>query len=359
MKMEEARLRRLRMFLKTEQLDAVVISKLVNLHYFSGFTGDDSLLLVSQDAAILVTDFRYMEQAACQAPLFTLAEQKKGLLRQAAECIHQAGWKQIGFEGNALLYDDYSALQKLLPAERLEKAVRLDALREIKDAEELACIRKAVEISDKAFEDILGFLRPGITENAVAARLEGVMRSLGSERPAFTTIVASGKRGSLPHGTATEKLLVSGEFVTMDYGAVYKGYHSDITRTVCIGHANGRQRELYDIVRTAQQMGVQAVRPGADGRSVDKIVRDFLASKGYGAYFGHGLGHSLGLEIHEEPRLSPSSRCRHLLPDTLITVEPGVYLPDWGGLRIEDTVLVTEAGGEPLTRSGKQLIEIL
>ena len=356
---EENRLRRLREFLKAEQLDAVIISKLVNLHYFSGFTGDDSLLLVSEDAAILVTDFRYTEQAAQQAPLFTLAEQKKGLLRRAAECMQEAGWKNVGFEGNALLYDDYAALKGFLPGVKLEKAVRLDALREIKDAEELACIRKAVEISDKAFEDILGFLRPGITENAVAARLEGVMRELGSERPAFTTIVASGKRGSLPHGTATEKLIVSGEFVTMDYGAVYKGYHSDITRTVCVGHADSRQRELYDIVLRAQRMGVQAVKPGAAGKDVDKKVRDFLTDHGYGAYFGHGLGHSLGLEIHEEPRLSPASRCGHLLPDTLITVEPGVYLPGWGGLRIEDTVLVTETGGEPLTRSSKQLIEIL
>jgi Xaa-Pro aminopeptidase len=357
--MKEERLIRLRQFLRDKNLDAVVINKLVNLHYFSGFTGDDTLLLISQDAAFLVTDFRYTEQAAKQAPLFEIVQQKEGLLKKAAMCIKEAGWRCIGFEGNALLYDDYAALTKLLTSVSFNTALSLDVLREVKDKEEIDYVKKAVEISDKAFEDIVKFIRPGVSENAVAARLERVMRELGSERPAFTTIVASGIRGSLPHGTATEKLIVSGEFVTMDYGAVYKGYHSDITRTICVGHADGRQRELYDIVCKAQLMGVRAVKPGVSGRSVDRLVRDYLTSAGYGDCFGHGLGHSLGLEIHEEPRLSPSSTCEHLKTDTLITVEPGVYLPGWGGLRIEDTVLVTETGGLPLTCSSKKLIEIL
>ena len=184
------------------------------------------------------------------------------------------------------------------------------------------------------------------------------MRRLGSERPAFTTIVASGERGSLPHGIATEKLIVSGEFVTMDFGAMYEGYHSDMTRTVCVGHASDAQRKLYGTVLDAQEFGVSLVKPGASGKDVDGLVRQRLADAGYGEYFGHGLGHSLGLEIHEEPRLSKKSDCEHLLPGMLVTVEPGVYLPGKGGIRIEDTVLVTETDGVPLTQSGKELMEL-
>ena len=355
--MIQERLAALRGLMKDNQIDAVVINKEVNLYYFSGFRGDDTILLVSSAKALLVTDSRYMEQAAQQAPLFEIVEQKHGLLSKTAECIRKAGWKRVGFEGNALLYDDYAELCQSLEGLSFETSVQLDALRQIKDEEELNCIRKAVAISDQAFEDIVRFIQPGMTEIAVAARLESVMRSLGSEEPSFTTIVASGVRGSLPHGVATEKLIVAGEFVTMDYGAVYKGYHSDITRTVCVGHADPKQHELYDAVLKAQLLGIEKVQPGASGREVDRAVRDCLARDGYS--FGHGLGHSLGLEIHEEPRLSPSSTCESLPVNTLITVEPGVYLAGWGGLRIEDTVLVTASGGVPLTNSSKQLIEIL
>ena len=357
--MKEHRLESVRALLEEKGLDAVVINKLENLHYFSGFTGDDTLLVITAHTAQLVTDFRYIEQAGKQAPLFEIVEQKHGLLAKAADCLKILGCKQIGFEGNALLYDDFAALTKMLDGAAFNTALKLDELRQVKDAEELACIRKAVAISDLAFDDVLKFLRPGISEIDVAAHMENFMRAHGSERPAFTTIVASGVRGSLPHGVATEKLIVDGEFVTMDYGAVYKGYHSDITRTVCVGHADEKHRKLYDTVLKSQLLGVEKVQLGASGKAIDKVVRDYLTKEGYGPYFGHGLGHSLGLEIHEEPRLSPSSTCEHLSENMLITVEPGVYLPGWGGLRIEDTVLVTGEGGVPLTASSKQFIEIL
>ncbi len=357
--MNNSRLERIRSFMAAQELDAIVVNKLENLHYFSGFTGDDTLLVISQKVAQLVTDFRYIEQAGKQAPLFEIVEQKHGLLAKTAECIQKLGCKKVGFEGNALMYDDFAALTKLLQGCEFHTAVNLDALRQIKDQEELTCIRKAVEISDLAFDDVLHFLRPGISEIDVAAHMESFMRAHGSERPAFTTIIASGVRGSLPHGVATEKLIVDGEFVTMDYGAVYKGYHSDITRTVCVGHADEKHRKLYDTVLKSQLLGVEKVQLGVSGKSVDRAVRDYLTKEGYGPYFGHGLGHSLGLEIHEEPRLSMSSTCEHLQENMLITVEPGVYLPGWGGLRIEDTVLVTEKGGVPLTASSKQFIEIL
>ena len=354
------RISRLRDFLREKKADAVVVNKEVNLHYFSGFRGDDTLLLVSQADALLVTDSRYTEQAAEQAPLFEVVEQKKGLFARAAECVKARGWKKLAFEGNAMLYDSFAKLGELLGAEAaLDVPVHLDELRQVKDAEEIARMKKAAAIGDEAFSDIVKFIRPGISEREVAARLETTMRALGSERPAFTTIVASGARGSLPHGVSTEKLIVSGEFVTMDYGAVYEGYHSDMTRTVCVGRASEEQRSLYQTVLDAQEFGVSLVKPGASGKAIDGAVRQRLTDAGYGEYFGHGLGHSLGLEIHEEPRLSKQSACEHLLPGMFVTVEPGVYLPGKGGLRIEDTVLVTETGGEILTTSSKKLIEIL
>ncbi len=340
-----------------EGIDVLIVNKLVHLHYFSGFRGDDSNLVITGDRAILVTDSRYTEQAAQEAGGFEILRQESGLWKKTAECIKELKAGVVGFESNALLFADYQRLCKLLDSVEL-KGVQLDDLRQIKDEEELSCIRKACEIADKAFQDIIAFIRPGMREIDVAARLEHFMRSQGSERPAFTTIVASGIRGSMPHGIASEKLIVSGEFVTMDYGAVYQGYHSDITRTICVGHADEKQHRIYEAVLQAQLAGLSSVAVGASGKTVDKAARSLLAAKELGEYFGHGLGHSLGLEIHEEPRLSPKSPCEHLAENMLVTVEPGVYIPGWGGIRIEDTVLVTNHGGEPLTSSSKQLIEV-
>ncbi len=356
--MVKDRINALRDFLRDNNLDGVIISKLENLFYFSGFTGDDTMLVLSPNDAVLVTDFRYIEQAAAEAPLFRIVKQEGGLLAKVAETVNSLGIKKVGFEGSALVWDWYSQIKKGLSEDLSLYSLQLDSLRQIKEQEEINCIKKAVAIADQAFEDILSFIKPGISENAVAAQLENVMRSLGSMRPAFTTIVASGKRGSLPHGTATEKLINHGEFVTMDYGAVYEGYHSDMTRTVCVGKADAKQRDVYDAVLKAQLMGVSLVKPGASGKGVDGEVRKYLTRRGYGEYFGHGLGHSLGLEIHEAPHLSPRSKCENLLADMLITVEPGVYIPDWGGVRIEDTVLVTEKANDVLTSSNKELIEL-
>jgi len=357
--MIERHLERLRALLEEKGLDAVLVNKIVHLHYFSGFRGDDSVLIITRNKALLVTDSRYTEQAAKQAPLFEVVKQEKGLWNKAAECLKSLACHKVGFEGNALLYDDYARLSKLMEGMEFQTALNLDSLRQIKDAEEISCIRKACEIADRAFEDVLKFLRPGISELEVAAYMENCMRQLGSEEPSFKTIVASGERGSLPHGIATEKLIVAGEFVTMDYGAVYRGYHSDITRTVCAGQADDRQRTVYHEVLKAQLLALEAIRPGASGKEVDLIARGSLNKAGLLQYFGHGLGHSLGLEIHEEPRLSPRSKCEHLVAGMLVTDEPGVYIPGWGGLRIEDTVLVAEDGGEPLTKSSKKLIELV
>ena len=356
MSMEE-RVARLRALLAEKSLDAVLVTKEENLHYFSGFCGDSTAIIVTRDRLALVTDSRYTEQARAQAGTYEIVEQKDGLYRKVADVIRACGAASVGFEGSALSYDNYVRLKKFLAGISFETSLALDVLRQVKDADEITRIRRACAIADATFAHIVTYMRPGMTELEVAAEMEAFMRHAGSDRPAFQTIVASGVRGSLPHGVASEKEIICGELVTMDFGAVCEGYHSDITRTICMGHADVRQRELYDAVLLAQQRALAALRPGVTGIEVDRIARDSLAEKNLDQYFGHGLGHSLGLEIHEEPRLSKTG-ADALLPYMLITDEPGVYIPGWGGIRIEDTVLITADGAEPLTHAPKEFIEI-
>lgn len=356
--MKKSRLDAIRALMAEHQLDAVVVTKYVNLHYFSGFRGDDTTLVITKDQALLITDNRYTEQAAQQAALFEVVEQQDGLLKKTAECLKKLGVKKAGFEGNALIYADFVVLTKLLDGVDFSTAVELDALRQIKDEEEIGHIRKACRIADIAFEDILNYVRPGMTEVQVAAHLENCMRENGSEGPSFTTIMASGIRGVLPHGIATDKVIKEGEFLTMDYGAISAGYDSDITRTICIGHADEKQRRIYQAVLESQKMALTMIKPGVSGKRVHVAVQENLEKYGLREYFGHGLGHSLGLEIHENPRMS-AKRDDTLYENMLITDEPGVYIPGWGGLRIEDTVLVTKNGCEPLTKCSKELIEVV
>lgn len=356
--MIKKRLAALRVLFEEKDLDAVLVTKIPNLYYFSGFRGDDTVLLITKAKAFLVTDSRYTEQAAVEAPLYELVEQKTGLFMQTAALAKSLNLKNVGFEGADMSYETHARLTKLMDGIRLTEALRLDSLREIKDEGEIENIRKACEIADIAFKDVCTFIHAGVTEIEVAARLEGVMRRAGSEKPSFDTIVASGLRGSMPHGTATQKPIEAGDFVTMDFGAKYQGYCSDITRTVVVGKASARQREVYAAVLETQKNVLDAIAPGKSGRKIDALARENLKRYDLARYFGHGLGHSLGLEIHEEPRLSRYSTCESLVPGMLVTDEPGVYLPDWGGLRIEDTVLVTKDGAEPLTKCSKELIEL-
>jgi len=215
----------------------------------------------------------------------------------------------------------------------------------------------AARIADKAFNRICKLIKPGITERDIALELEFYMKKLGATSTSFTSIVASGERSALPHGTATDKKIKEGEFLTLDFGCVYNGYCSDMTRTVVIGKANERQREIYSVVLEAQEKALKYIKPGVKGCDVDRVARDIIKEKGFGQYFGHGLGHSLGLEIHESPRLSPTSN-DILQEGMVVTDEPGIYIPDFGGVRIEDLVLVTATGFEVLSNSPKELIEL-
>ena len=285
------RIEKLRKVLQANYCDAMLISKEENLHYFSGFTGDDTFLVITLNDCFLITDSRYTKQASEQTS-FTIIEQKTGLLSKTVELIKKLNINSLAFEGNALIFNQYNYLAKNLIDIEVDFSTSLDLteLRIIKDENEIELIKKAINISDEAYSHILKFVKAGMSELEVATELEYFMRKLGSERPAFTTIVASGVRGALPHGVATDKLINNGEFVTIDFGAVYKGYHSDITRTFCVGKASDRQKEIYDIVLQAQLLGLKEIAPNKSGREVDFPVREYIKNAGYGDFFGHGLG---------------------------------------------------------------------
>lgn len=351
------RLIRLQEKLSAEEVDAVLITKVPNVTYFSGFRGDSSALLIGRNFRKLITDGRYVEQAITQAKDFTLVEQTEGLYKKIIEEIKISACKKVGFEGLTMTVAVHSYLKKELKDVEF-KSIALDALRQVKDAAEIANIRRACEIADDAFKKVLAVIKPGMREFEVAADLEYFMRRLGSEAAAFTTIVASGWRGALPHGTASDKKICAGELVTMDFGATFNGYCSDITRTICVGKATADQRKIYNLVLDAQLYGLEVITAGKGGVEIDAAVRDRLTASGYGDYFVHGLGHGVGLEIHEEPRLSKLSKCEQLLPNMIVTDEPGIYIENFGGVRIEDTVLVTSGKPQPLTRSPKHLIEL-
>jgi len=353
----ERRVRKLRRFMSEHGLSGILITKPENRRYFSGFSGSAGMLLISDKARKLLTDFRYIEQATAQAEQCDIVRYTVNAYEMLTEMTAELGLTTIGFESDFVTYDMYAQLSDHLPNFNLVP-VQIDALRMVKDVNEVTLITKAVEIADQAFSHILSYIKPGISEQDVARQLEYHMGKLGAEKPAFETIVASGKRGALPHGRASQKIIELGDFVTMDFGAVYQGYHSDITRTVCVGTATAKQQEIYEIVLAAQLAGVQATCPGKTGKDVDAIARKIIGNAGYGENFGHGLGHSLGLAIHEEPRLSPTNTQTILMENMVVTVEPGIYLPGWGGVRIEDTVLVSADGCKILTASSKQLIEI-
>lgn len=350
------RLTKLYNFLAERNLDGIIINKPENVTYFSGFTGDSGFLLINRDQKKLFTDFRYIEQAEKQAPEYDIVRIGAQPYEIVKANIHELGLKYIGFESDFVVYDLYNKLNAFDNIDFMPQ--HLDTLRMIKDAVELDRIRKAVDIADQAFIHILSVIKPGVSEQEIAAELEYHMRKLGSEKAAFDTIVASGTRGALPHGIASAKKIETGDMVTMDYGAVYKGYHSDITRTVVVGKANARQKNIYQTVLTAQLTGVHTVKPGIHADEVDSAARDIIGEAGYKEYFGHGLGHGVGLAIHEEPRLSPAGTNVLLTENMVVTVEPGIYLPGWGGIRIEDTVVVAADGAQVLTSSSKELIEI-
>ncbi|ASS74985.1 Xaa-Pro dipeptidase [Tumebacillus algifaecis] len=353
----EQRLIRLREAMTAQGLEAMLILKKENRFYISGFTGSTGYLLVTHDEAILLTDFRYTEQATEQCPHCRVVEAKE-LLESLKSELAAKKLTKLAFEKDFVNYGLYETLRNKLDGVTLEPASDLvESIRMFKDESELVIMRKAAQIADQTFSHILGVLRPGISEIDVALELEFHMRKLGAKCSSFDIIVASGTRSSLPHGVASEKILEAGDLVTMDFGAYYQGYCSDLTRTVVLGQPNDKQREIYDIVLKSQLFTLENIKVGMTGIEADALARDIITEHGYGDNFGHSLGHGLGTVVHEMPSLSVRGNIV-LEPGMVVTVEPGIYIPNFGGVRIEDDIVMQEGGIEILTSSTKELLII-
>ena len=333
---------------------AILISSYPNIFYFSGFMSEDAYLLISHDKLMLIIDSRYTIQAKEQSPLFEVVDIKKGW-KEIFELIVNC---RIGYEESHITVKQYNFLcEKAAGKEFLPMQSEINSLRRIKDAKELKLIAHAEQIGDEAFSYILKQIKPGKTEIEIALELEFFMKRQGASALSFETISASGIRSAMPHGRASDKVIENGDFLTLDFGCVYEGYCSDMTRTVVIGKANDRQKEIYNTVLTAQTAALEAIYKGKKCSEIDAVARDIITQAGFGENFGHGLGHSVGIEIHEAPSLSP--KCDDIIiPGHVLTVEPGIYIENFGGVRIEDLIAVTEDSVINMTSSPKQLIEL-
>ncbi|MEC1180549.1 Xaa-Pro peptidase family protein [Metasolibacillus meyeri] len=349
------KLAKLRQALIDEKIDALLITNDYNRRYMTGFTGTAGVAIVSKDDAVFITDFRYTEQAAEQVKDFRIVQHSGLIIDEVAKQAALMGVQTLGFEKEALTYGTYALYKNAVKAEFVPTAGLIEKIRLIKTEQEITIIKAACEIADQAFTHILGFIEPGKTELEVSNELEFFMRKQGATSSSFDIIVASGVRSALPHGVATNKIIEKGDFVTLDFGALYNGYISDITRTIAVGQPSEKLVEMYNVVLESQLLALEKVGPGMTGIEADAVARDYLTSKGYGEAFGHSTGHGIGLEVHEGPGLSFRSETV-LEPGMAVTIEPGVYLPGIGGVRIEDDILITATGNEKLTHSTKDLI---
>ena len=357
---EQRRLDAVRSQLEQRGLYAHLVTSIINVRYITGFTGSTGTAVITPDAAVMLVDSRYTLQASNECPLFEIKQFSGNIMTAAAELLNEMGAERVGFEECGVTYDQYTSLcrglqvgKQLVPSGEI-----IDQLRLVKDEEEISLIRKAVEIADLCFSDLLTWLVPGIPERDIALRLEVCMRQHGAEKPAFDSIVAVGPHAALPHAQPGDAMTEAGQLVKLDYGAQYHLYPSDITRTIALGKATAKQKEIYQIVLDAQLAAIDAIRAGIPGRDIDAVARAIIEEKGYGENFGHGLGHSLGLGVHDGPGLSQTSNVV-LEPGMVMTVEPGIYIEGWGGIRIEDDVVVTESGCEILSKSPKMELLVL
>lgn len=349
------KLTRLREAMEKVNIDGLLITSTYNRRYMTGFTGTAGVALISQKEAKFITDFRYVEQAGKQAVDYEIVQQKATIIEEVAKLAKEMKIEKLGFEQEHLTFAAFKAYEKAVYAQLIPISGIIENLRLIKTPSEIKILKEAANVADRAFTHILDFIRPGITELDVSNELEFYMRKEGATSSSFDTIVASGKRSALPHGVASNKVIEKGDFVTLDYGAYYNGYVSDITRTVAVGKPSEELIKIYDIVLEAQLLGMSGIKPGMTGKEADAITRNLIVKKGYGEYFGHSTGHGIGLEIHEGPALSIKSDLI-LQPGMTVTCEPGIYLPGVGGVRIEDDTIITTDGNEALTHSKKELI---
>ncbi|MDH4156891.1 MAG: Xaa-Pro peptidase family protein [candidate division Zixibacteria bacterium] len=357
--MSAKRIGELRKKMRRENLDALIVSNLDHVRYLTGFTGSAALLLITGRKADMFTDSRYTEQADKQVSGAGVHTVKGDMLAALKDFpgFHAAN-SRYGFDSEHLSVAGRDRAKQALPKVLLVPAANVFAeLGWVKDAIELKHIAHAAHIADLAFERVLGMVAPGVRERDLAAELEYQMKMFGSEDPAFETIIASGYRSALPHGVASAKKIKKGDLVTFDFGAKVNGYVSDITRTVVAGKATPRQKKIYSLVLKAQVAGIKKVRAGIEAKKVDAACRKIITKAGYGKNFGHGTGHGIGFFVHVGPRVGAASPDK-LMVNNVITIEPGIYISGWGGVRIEDDVVVTRSGGRVLNKAPKNLLEL-
>ena len=353
------RLAKLRTSILEKELDALLISQPENIRYLSGFTGSSAWLLVSSQNAILATDFRYVEQAKAQAADFEIMRTKGELRDWICDLASDLGWRKLGFEANVISYDSYHKIKDTIESKQASLELTPDTgtieqLRSVKDREELESIIKAVELVDVVFEQARSLIRPGMTEKELAWEMEKLLRQGGSEGVAFDIIIASGPNSALPHAQPGQKVIGSGEPLVIDMGARINGYCSDFTRTLFSGEADKKFREIYDVVLKAQCTAIDGIESGMAASRADKLARTVIEQAGYGNDFGHGLGHGVGLAIHELPVVNASSS-DSLVDNMVFTIEPGIYLSGWGGVRIEDMVVLQNGRATVLTKTSKDI----
>lgn len=337
--------------LEQHGIDAIMFSDMTNVRYLSGFTGSEGCLILTDEEAWLLCDSRYTVQASLQSECEVVEYKTKN--STLSDLLTQNKFKRVGFESSAVSYAEFQKINTAT-GDTLEWVALNDvsSLRTLKDDSEIALITKATSISAQAFDDIAGSIVPGVTEKEVALALEIAIRKRGGDEKSFDFIVASGVRGAMPHGVASEKVIEQSDLVTIDFGGRYNGYYSDETITCAFDKPEDKLRKVFDIVLEAHDRAIAMVKPGIPLKDIDAVARDYIKNCGFGEYFGHGLGHGVGLEVHEAPRVSPLSKGLTEI-GMVFTVEPGIYLPDLGGVRIEDIVVVTEDGCRILTRLPK------
>ena len=340
--------------LEQHKLDALVFFDLHNVRYLCGFTGTDGALVLTREGSWFTTDSRYTAQAEGEVRADHIRSHRVKL-DSVTDILKAAGTTRIGFEAQTLPYATVEKLKERGPGswQWVPLGEELEGLRHCKDSQEIEALESAARLNAVAFEEIVPQIRPGATERDISLALEFALKRLGGEEKAFDFIVASGERGAMPHGVASEKRLVAGELLTIDFGTRINGYYSDETVTLAIGEVPDRQRQIFDIVLKAHDLAMNAVKPGVALSDIDSVARDYIVEQGLGDYFGHGLGHGVGLDVHEFPVVSPRSGGEAEVGE-VFTIEPGIYIPGLGGVRIEDMVLVTEDGYRALTRIDKK-----
>lgn len=350
----------LRRLLEAEGLDGLLVTHLPNIRYLTGFTGSAALLLLRDDATILVSDFRYASQAPAEVGTAAVVEiDQRSVWDRLGRVLSGGPGGSLGIESQSLSVRDAERLSGLTKARVVPTTDLVERLRAIKSPEEVSAIRAAAELAQEALAEVLPGIRAGQTEIEVGAALEAALRQRGSEWHPFPTIVASGPRSALPHARTSRRRIAPGELLLVDFGAQVDGYCADLTRTMVVGaRADERQRAVYELVQTAQRRAIDHLRAGMPAREGDALAREVIVTRGFGEAFGHSLGHGLGLEVHEAPRLAPNSEAP-LPPHAVVTVEPGVYFPGWGGVRLEDDVYLGPEGAERLSDGRTDLVELV